>query len=86
MFFSFKKATVFNGTAVCKYGGNLNELNSFKIIKLNAVGKYPYVLIEKDSGDGQPSTESKLVFDNVPFGKSQTKFFSIINMTPVCIK
>ena len=72
---------VYSGKAICKFGANFSELNSFKATDLHAVTKYSHFLIETDSQ--QTGEDVCLNFENVPHGKSCTKFVTIINMLPV---
>jgi hypothetical protein len=81
-FFKYlQSAAVYSGTAVCKYGATLSELYDYEVIELNAIGKYPHILVESDNESR--CNQISLNFDNTPFGKSVTKYFSVVNMTPV---
>ena len=64
---------------ICKYGSDSTS-TLYKSIQLNAIGKYPHLLIENGY---EASSEVSLVFDKVYIGQNQTKYFTIINMTEV---
>ena len=54
---------------------------SYEIVELNAVGKYPHILVESDTQSF--CNEIRMNFEAVPFGQSATKYFNVVNMTPV---
>jgi hypothetical protein len=71
---------VFKCKAVCKYGKIGDDLNSYKLIELNAISKYAHFLLEdKDL----KCEEITINFDDTPVGKTMTKYVTITNMLPV---
>jgi hypothetical protein len=61
------------------------ELNWYKVIDLQVVGKYPHILVEADEVTSL-NDEVILSFKDVPYGKCLTKQITIKNMTPVTEK
>ena len=53
----------------------------FKVLKLNAVAKYPHLLVESENS--VCSSELSLDFGKVLIGQSATRYFTIVNMTEV---
>lgn len=56
-------------------------MQSYKVIELQVIGKYPHILIEND--EKSLSDDVTLNFNDVPYGKSLTRHITIANMTPV---
>ena len=70
---------MYEANVVCKYGSDSTS-SLYKTIKLQAIGKFPHLLIENGY---EASSEIVLDFDKVFVGQNSTKYFTIVNMTEV---
>jgi hypothetical protein len=64
-----------------KYGSeSFTNLDKFKQIELNGIGKYPHLLVEND---GFLNDELTVNFGTVKFGQTSARTITLVNVTEV---